>query len=125
MTPPHMPGLTSGLTSGKRMSPIAKIYVSSIVLIGAAVGITQLTQWQSQDLLRFCCYLVLFVCASRLKVSLPGISGALSVLFIFILFGIVELTLSEALALGCTAILFQCLWKYRHQPRWHQVLFNV
>jgi hypothetical protein len=35
------------------MSPIAKIYVSSIVLIGAAVGITQLTQWQSQDLLRF------------------------------------------------------------------------
>jgi diguanylate cyclase (GGDEF)-like protein/putative nucleotidyltransferase with HDIG domain len=107
------------------MSFIAKIYVSSIVLIGAAVMAMQLAQWQSQDLLRFCCYLLLFVCASRLKVSLPGITGALSVLFIFILFGILELTLPEALLLGCAAILVQCLWNYRQQPRWHQVLFNL
>ena len=107
------------------MSFIAKVYVSSIISIGAAVTVLQLARWQSQDLVRFCCYLLLFVCASRLKVSLPGITGALSVLFIFILFGILELSLPEALALGCAAILFQCLWKYRHQPRWHQVLFNV
>src|SRR5580658_9471243 len=125
LVPPHMPGLTSALTSGKRMSSIAKIYVSSIVLIGAAIAVTQLAQWQSQDLLRFCCYLGLFVCASRLKVSLPGISGALSVLFIFILFGIVELSLPEALFIGCSAILVQCLWNYRQRPKWHQVLFNL
>ena len=107
------------------MSASAKIYVSSIVLIGAAVTVIQLARWQSSDLVRFGCYLLLFVCASRLKVPLPGVSGALSVLFIFILFGIVELTLPEALLLGCVAILFQCLWNYRHRPRWHQVLFNV
>jgi len=107
------------------MSLITKIYVSAIVLIGAAVTVVQLAQWQSHDLLRFCCYLLLFVCASRLKVSLPGISGALSVLFIFILFGIVELTLPEALLLGCAAILVQCLWNYRLRPHWHQVLFNL
>jgi putative nucleotidyltransferase with HDIG domain len=107
------------------MSTAAKVYISAIVLIGAAVGVTQLTQWQSPDLLRFCGYLILSVCASRLKVSLPGISGALSVLFMFILFGIVELTLPEALLMGCTAILFQCVWNYRQRPKWHQVLFNV
>ena len=107
------------------MTSFAKIYVSSVVLIGAGVTVLQLAGWQSQDLVRFCCYLLLFVCASRLKVSLPGISGALSVLFIFILFGIVELTLPEALLAGCLAILVQCLWNYRQRPRWHQVLFNI
>src|ERR1700728_315215 len=111
------------LTSEKRMPFIAKVYVSSIVLIGAAVTVMQLARWQSQDLVRLGCYLLLFIGASRLKVSLPGITGALSVLFIFILFGILELSLPEALLLGCTAILFQCLWKYRQRPRWHQVLF--
>ena len=114
-----------GLTVGKRMSFVAKLYVSSIVLIGAAMMVTQLARWQSQDLVRFCCYLILFVGASRLKVSLPGISGSLSVLFIFILFGILELTVPEALLLGCAAILVQCLWHYRQRPRWHQVLFNL
>ncbi len=107
------------------MTTVAKIYVSAIVLIGAAVTVVQLSQWRSEDLVRFVCYSILAICATRLKVSLPGISGALSVLFIFILFGIVELALPEALVLGCTAILAQCLWNYKKRPRWHQVLFNL
>ena len=107
------------------MSTVAKIYVWAIVLIGAAVAVVQLSQWQSQDLVRFVCYSLLAIFATRLKVSLPGISGALSVLFIFILFGIVELALPEAMVLGCVAILAQCLWNYRKRPRWYQVLFNL
>jgi diguanylate cyclase (GGDEF)-like protein/putative nucleotidyltransferase with HDIG domain len=107
------------------MSPIAKIYVSAIVAIGAMVTVVELARWESQDLFRFLCYLALAIVASRLKVSLPGISGALSVLFIFILFAIVELSLPEALVIGCTAILMQCLWNYRQRPKWHQVVFNL
>jgi diguanylate cyclase (GGDEF)-like protein/putative nucleotidyltransferase with HDIG domain len=107
------------------MSSIAKIYVAAIVVIGAAVTLTELTRWESEDLFRFLCYLALAVGASRLKVSLPGITGALSVLFIFILFAMVELSMPEALLIGCSAILMQCLWNYRHRPKWHQVLFNL
>ena len=107
------------------MSFIAKIYVSTIVVIGAVVTLIELTRWESQDLLRFLCYLALAIGASRLKVSLPGVSGALSVLFIFILFSIVELSMPEALLIGCSAILMQCLWNYRQRPKWHQVLFNL
>ncbi|MGD0134354.1 MAG: diguanylate cyclase [Bryobacteraceae bacterium] len=107
------------------MSSVAKIYVSAIVVIGLAITVAELTLWESHDLVRFACYLALAILASRLKVSLPGISGALSVLFIFILFAIVELSQPEALAIGCAAILMQCLWNYRQPPRWHQVLFNV
>jgi diguanylate cyclase (GGDEF)-like protein/putative nucleotidyltransferase with HDIG domain len=47
------------------------------------------------------------------------------VLFVFILFGIVELRPAEALAIGCGATLIQCYWHYRQRPRWHQALFNV
>ena len=112
-------------TNRYRMSLIAKIYVAAIVVIGAAVAVSELARWQSQDLVRFLCYLALAVIASRLKVSLPGITGALSVLFIFILFAIVELSLPEALFIGCSAILMQCLWNYKQRPKWHQVLFNL
>jgi len=107
------------------MSLIAKIYVSAIVVIGAAFTITELAHWGTQDFVRFLCYFALAIMASRLKVSLPGITGALSVLFIFILFAIVELSLPEALLIGCSAILMQCLWNYRQRPKWHQVLFNL
>ena len=120
-----MPVLTKVLSNRNKMSYLAKIYVSSIVVIGAMVTLVELAHWQSQDLVRFVCYLALAIFASRLKVSLPGISGALSVLFIFILFAIVEMSLPEALVVGCAAILMQCLWNYRQRPKWHQVLFNL
>jgi len=113
------------LTIKKRMSLFAKIYVSAFVVIGAVVAIVQLSQWESQDLFRFFCYLALAIFASRLKVALPAISGALSVLFIIILLGIVELSPPEAMFIGCAAILLQCLWNYRQRPRLHQVLFNL
>jgi diguanylate cyclase (GGDEF)-like protein/putative nucleotidyltransferase with HDIG domain len=120
-----MEGLPKVSTLRNRMPTIAKIYVSAVVVTGAAVMVAELMHWQSQDVVRFLCYLALALFASRLKVSLPGISGALSVLFIFILFAIVELSLPEALFIGCSAILLQCLWNYRQRPKWHQVLFNL
>jgi diguanylate cyclase (GGDEF)-like protein/putative nucleotidyltransferase with HDIG domain len=124
-SPGRMPVVTKVLSNRNKMSHLAKIYVSSIVVIGAMVTVVELARWQSQDIFRFVCYLALAIFASRLKVSLPGISGALSVLFIFILFAIVEMSLPEALFIGCAAILMQCLWNYRQRPKWHQVLFNL
>jgi diguanylate cyclase (GGDEF)-like protein/putative nucleotidyltransferase with HDIG domain len=107
------------------MPLFARIYISAVVVIGAAVTVLELARWESQDLIRLLCYLALAILASRLKVVLPGISGALSVLFIFILFSMVELSLPEALLIGCSAVLTQCLWNCRQRPKWHQVIFNV
>ena len=107
------------------MSLGARIYVSAVIVIGAGVALNELLRWESQDLVRFFCYLALSIFASRLKVLLPAIKGTLSVLFIFILFGIVELTRPEALFMGCTATLIQCFWHNRERPKVHQVLFNL
>ena len=53
--------------------------------------------------MRFFCYLAVAVLASGLKVQLPGIDGTMSVNFLFILLGVLELSLPETLVIGCTA----------------------
>jgi diguanylate cyclase (GGDEF)-like protein/putative nucleotidyltransferase with HDIG domain len=77
----------------------------------------------SHQPIKFSCYLLVAVVASRLKVNLPGITGTMSVNFLFILLGILELSFAETLALGCFAILTQCF--YRDRPRAVQVIFNT
>jgi len=108
-----------------KISVLGKLYIAAIVLIGAVIALAELAHWQSQHVIRFLCYLGLAIFAARLKAALPGITGSISVLFIFILFGIVELSLPEALVIGCTATLIQCCWRNIYKPQWEQVLFNV
>ena len=107
------------------MSIAARIYVYAVILIGACVTLSELIRWESQDLLRFVCYMALAMMASRLKVALPAITGTLSVTFIFVLFGVVELSLPEALCMGLGATLIQCFWHHRERPKPYQVLFNL
>jgi hypothetical protein len=56
------------------MSIAARIYVYAVILIGACVTLSELIRWESQDLLRFVCYMALAMMASRLKVALPAIT---------------------------------------------------
>src|ERR1035438_10403400 len=108
-----------------RMSIAARIYVYAVIVIGACVTLSELIRWESQDLLRFVCYMALAMMASRLKVALPAITGTLSVTFIFVLFGVVELSLPEALCMGISATLIQCVLHHRERPKPYQVLFNL
>jgi diguanylate cyclase (GGDEF)-like protein/putative nucleotidyltransferase with HDIG domain len=107
------------------MSIAARIYVYAVILIGACVTLSELIHWESQGLLRFVCYMSLAIMASRLKVALPAITGTLSVTFIFVLFGVVELSLPEALCMGLSGTLIQCIWHNRERPKPYQVLFNL
>ncbi|MGA7170332.1 MAG: diguanylate cyclase, partial [Candidatus Sulfotelmatobacter sp.] len=75
------------------------------------------------NIAEFICYLGIAVLASRLRVILPGITGTLSVNFLFILVGIAELGYSEALTLGGVAMLAQSLLPGR--PTAIQLTFNV
>ncbi len=49
----------------------------------------------------------------------------MSVHFLFVLLGILELSLPETLVIGCTAALCQSVWKPQHQPQLANVVFNV
>jgi hypothetical protein len=104
----------------------AKIYIGLIVALGFALLAGCLVfQAEFPDLPRYFSYLLLAVLASTLKVRLPGITGTMSVNFLFILIGIADFTLAETLTMGCLAILVQCIWRTRTRAKLVQVVFNI
>ncbi len=107
------------------MSTRTKLFVGIAVSLGMVVLCSALWHWQSADLTRFACYLAVAVLASSLKVQLPGIDGTMSVNFLFILLGVMELSLPETLVIGCMATLIQSVWHTRNRLDPVKVLFNV
>src|ERR1700675_4650524 len=107
------------------MSTRTKLFVGLTVSLGMVVLCSALWHWQSADLTRFACYVVVAVLASSLKVQLPGIDGTMSVNFLFILLGVMELSFSETLLIGCTASLVQSVWQARKRLDPVKVVFNV
>src|SRR5262252_10499142 len=109
--------------SWKGLSIPAKLFITLIVLAGtgtlAYAGIHQ----SSKNIAEFICYVGIAILASRLKVNLPGITGTLSVNFLFILIGVLELSFTETMILGAIAMLAQCVYPAR--PRAMQITFNV
>src|SRR5207245_9966749 len=99
--------------------------IGAVCATGTLISIIGLSQWSPQNLTRALCFLVVSAIASALKVSLPTITGTMSVNFLFILIGIVELDLPSTLIIGCTGSLIQCLWKSRTRPKPYQVVFNT
>src|SRR5579862_4074087 len=116
-------GLPAQSRSWRGVSVFAKLYISFVVTAGLAILIYSGIHQSSKNIAEFICYLCIAILASRLKVSLPGISGTLSVNFLFILIGVLELSFAETLILGAGSMLAQCL--YPERPRGMQVAFNV
>ncbi|HKB99476.1 MAG TPA: diguanylate cyclase [Terriglobales bacterium] len=107
------------------MSIRARLFIGATAALGMWALAHALWHWQSVDLTRFVCYLLVAVLASSLKVQLPGIDGTMSVNFLFILLSVLELNLPETLVLGCTATLAQCLFGTRQKLVPAKILFNV
>jgi len=92
------------------MSKRATAFITTTAVIGMVVVAHSVWYWNSANLTRFFCYLLIATLASGLKIQLPGIDGTMSVNFLFILLGVLEMSLPETLAIGCTASLAQCVW---------------
>ena len=107
------------------MSVRAKLFIGVTAALGMVALADALWHWQSVDLSRFACYLLVAVLASSLKIQLPGIDGTMSVNFLLILLSVLELNLPETLILGCTATLAQCLVGTRQKLVPIKIVFNV
>ena len=103
----------------------ARLYIGFTLLAGFLSLILGLVHGQWTDPARYLCYLALALLASGMKVSLPGVQGTMSVIFLFILIGIRELTLAQTLLMGILGTLIQCYWKPKFWPKPIQVAFNV
>lgn len=84
-----------------------------------------LSNWRSTEAIHFVCYFIVALLASSLKVTLPGIEGTMSVSFVFVLLGALELSLGETLIVGVAAVLVQSYWKLAKPLQPIQVIFNI
>ena len=104
----------------------AKFYISVVSAAGlAAMAYAFLNPRWPHDLVRFCAYFLLASIAATLKLRLPGLTGTMSIGFVFVLLGISELTLPETMLIACAGVAVQCLWRAKSRPAPVQVLFSV
>lgn len=79
---------------------------------------------QPVELPRFLAILALTLVAARFKVTLPGLTGSMSVTLPFILVSLLQMSFPETLLITCASVLLQS-WASGRQPKPIQVLFNV
>jgi diguanylate cyclase (GGDEF)-like protein/putative nucleotidyltransferase with HDIG domain len=102
----------------------ARLFIGLVITAGSMALIGAASEPILTDLPRFFCYFGLALLSGGLKVALPGVTGTMSVNFLFILIGVAELNLPQTLILGLTAALAQTFWRAKKKPTWVQILFN-
>src|SRR2546426_11706238 len=107
------------------MSIKAKLFVALVAIVGLATFGLGMSEWGSADLTRYICFSIFAILASCLKVSLPGMTGTMSVNFIYNFVALLKFILTEALLMACGATIIQCYWHAQVRPKPVQVLFNV
>jgi signal transduction histidine kinase len=104
----------------------ARICVGIVLTIGAIAIVGAFHEWDGpKENLRLYCYLALAIVASCLKVKLPRVTGTVSVLFVVLIAGIVELSLAEVLLIGIVSVVTQSIWHARVRPHAVQVMFSI
>ena len=109
------------------MPKLAKAFIALVAIAGFLTGAMTLatSKWSPGHTFQFLVYVVLAALSSHFKVTLPGITGTLSINFIFILLGAMELGRAETLIISCVATLAQCLLQAKVRPKAAQLAFNI
>jgi diguanylate cyclase (GGDEF)-like protein/putative nucleotidyltransferase with HDIG domain len=115
--------MSASTNSWRGLPAGAQTFVISVIVAGTACLLQAAIRPSSRNIAEFICYLGITILASRLRVTLPGITGTLSVNFLFILVGIAELGYAEALTLGAVSMLAQSVFPGR--PTSIQLTFNI
>jgi diguanylate cyclase (GGDEF)-like protein/putative nucleotidyltransferase with HDIG domain len=111
----------------EKMSNKARAYWGAIVVFGLALWVYFLLGWRpaQQDAPRLFLYLLAVVLTSSFKVWLPGIVSTLSMNYVFIIAGLMDLQIAGAILVGIGGVLGQMFYKSRKAPRLDQLLFNM
>jgi diguanylate cyclase (GGDEF)-like protein/putative nucleotidyltransferase with HDIG domain len=104
---------------------LAGTFVGLVTVVGLVALLAPVAATGSGSLTGFICYLLLALLSSGLKVGLPGIPGTMSVSFLFILLGMVELGALQTLVIAIGSALVQIYWHAKKPPRLYQVLLNL
>lgn len=104
----------------------ATTYLGLVIACGVLIlcqGI--LLPWQVVDWTRYLSYCAIALIASGMKVSLPSVTGTMSINFLFVLIGLSEFGLPGTLVMGCGGMLVQCVFHAKTPPKAIQVAFTI
>jgi hypothetical protein len=107
------------------LSTSTKILVGLVVLSGIGILSQVPLTWGHPAYGRFAGTLLVALLAARLKVSLPRLTGSMSVNLPFILLALSELSLAETLLITAASTLAQCLHSESSQQQPIKTMFNV
>src|SRR6202049_1902777 len=108
-----------------QLSTNTKILVGLVVLFGIGILLQVPLTWGHPAYGRFTGTFLVALFAARLKVSLPRLTGSMSVNLPFILLALSELSLAEALLITAASTLLQCLWSESAHQNMIKTMFNV
>jgi len=108
-----------------KLSTNTKLLVGFMVVLGTAILLQVPLTWGHPAYGRFTGTFLVALLAARLRVSLPKLTGSMSVNLPFILLALSELSLAEALLITATSTLVQCLWSEGAQQKPMKLMFNV
>lgn len=80
---------------------------------------------RQENLWKLALYMAAAIFASFFKIRLPGVLGTLSMNYMFIIVGLIELQLESAVLIGMSSVLAQVLILPKTKPTWEQVFFGV
>lgn len=106
------------------LSGWAKFYIAATVTVALILLSIAVPSWTSGQNLRFLLYFLGAVLAANLKVSLPGITGTMSVNFVFVLIAIMDLNLGQVLAVSYAGTAVQVLFRSKTRNP-VQLVFNM
>jgi len=109
------------------VSKQARIYWLAIVVGGVCLSAFILKRWNpsSADQTKLLVYLLAAVFTSSFKVWLPGISSTLSMNYVFIIAGLLDLHLAGGVLVGLAGVVGQTFYQKRRRVQWNQLFFNI
>jgi diguanylate cyclase (GGDEF)-like protein/putative nucleotidyltransferase with HDIG domain len=107
------------------MGTYAKLYIGAIMAGGLACFTYAMAGWRCDAPIHYLCLLGVALPASALKVFLPGVTGTMSVSYVFVLLGMLDFSYPETMLLACLAMIVQSLWRTKYHPKIIHLLFNL
>jgi putative nucleotidyltransferase with HDIG domain len=103
----------------------SQTHLFGYICLGAATLLWTIANWHCTDPVRLVSFAIATALGSVLKLQLPAVRGMVSVSVLFILVGIVNLSLPEAILVGALSMAVQCTWRTAAPPKLTQTAFNI
>lgn len=107
------------------MTTRAQFYIALVIAAGGGLLASCIASGAFEFSDAYLVYCLLAWGSAVLKVRLPGITGTMSMAFLFVLVAVAVFTICETVLMAAGAAMAQCCLRTRSRPKVVQVAFNV